>query len=54
MNQPRTITLAGTRIGWAEASPDSDLLPGIIVTTTNRLEPDQQERFPNAFLGQDP
>ena len=53
MNQPRTITILGTRIGWAEASPDSDLLPGIIVTTTNRLEPDQPEGFANALLGQD-
>ena len=54
MNQPRTMTISGTRIGWAEASPDSDLPHGIIVTTTNRLEPDQQERFPSALLGQDP
>ena len=54
MNQPRTITLSGTRIGWAEASPDSDLLPGIVVATTYTPEPDQPERFPNALLGQDP
>lgn len=53
MNQPRTITLSGTRIGWAEASPDSDLLPGIIVATMHRQEPDQQEKFLNALLGQD-
>ena len=53
MNQLRTITLLGTRIGWSEASPDSDLLPGIIVATTHRQEPDQQERFPNALLVQD-
>lgn len=54
MNQSRTITLSGTRIGWVEASPDSDLLPGIIVATTHGQEPDQQERFANAFFGQDP
>ena len=53
MNQPHTITLSGTRIGWAEASPDSDLLPGIIVATAHGQEPDQQERFANAFFGQD-
>ena len=54
MNQPRTMTILGTRIGWAEASRDSDLLPGIIVTTMHRQEPDEQEQFPNAFWGQDP
>ena len=53
MNQLRTITLSGTRIGWAQASPDSDLLPGIIVATTHGQEPEQQERFANALLGQD-
>ena len=53
MNQTHTITFTGTRIGWAEASPDSDLLPGIIVTTTNRRVPDQPERFPNSLLGLD-
>lgn len=53
MNQPRTMTLSGTRIGWAEASRDSDLPPGIIVAATNRQEPEQQERFANALLGQD-
>lgn len=53
MNQPRTMVLSGTRIGWAEASPDSDLLPGILVATTNRQEPDQPEGLPDAFLGQD-
>ena len=54
MNQPRTMTLSGTRIGWAEASRDSDLLPGIIVATTHWQEPDQQEWFRTALLGQDP
>ncbi len=53
MNQTHTITITGTRIGWAEASPDSDLLPGIIVTTTNLRVADQPERFPNSLLGQD-
>ena len=53
MNQPRTMTLSGIRIGWAEASPDSDLPPGIIVTTTNRQELDQPKGFPNYLLGQD-
>ena len=53
MNWTHTITFTGTRIGWAEASADSDLLPGIIVTTTNRQAADQPERFPNSLLGQD-
>ena len=53
MNQTHTITFTGTRIGWAEASPDSDLLPGIIVATTNRHDADQPERFPNSLLGPD-
>ena len=53
MNRTHTITITGTRIGWAEASPDSDLPPGIIVTTTNRQLNDQPERFPNSLLGQD-
>ena len=52
MNQTHTITITGTRIGWAEASPDSELLPGIIVTT-NRQAADQPERFPNSLLGLD-
>ena len=52
MNQTHTIAFTGTRIGWAEASPDSDLLPGIIVTT-NRRVPDQPERFPDSLLGHD-
>ena len=54
MNRPHTMTILGTRIGWAEASRDSDLLPGIIVATTHWPEPDQQEWFPNAWWGQDP
>ena len=54
MNQIHTIAITGTRIGWVEASPDCDLLPGIIVTTTNRRAADQPERFPNSLLGQDP
>ena len=53
MNRTHTITFTGTRIGWAEASPDSDLPPCIIVTTTNRQLNDQPERFPNSLLGQD-
>lgn len=53
MNQTHAITITGTRIGWAEVSPDSELLPGIIVTTTNRQAADQPERFPNSLLGPD-
>ena len=53
MNQTHAITITGTRIGWVEASPDSKLPPGIIVTTTNRRAADQPERFPNSLLGQD-
>ena len=53
MNQAHAITITGTRIGWAEASPDSELLPGIIVTTTNRQAADQPERFPNSLLSLD-
>ena len=53
MNRTHTITFRGTRIGWAEASPDSDLLPGIIVTTTDRQVADQSERIPNSLLGLD-
>ena len=53
MNQPCTTTLFGTRIGWAEASPDSGLLPAIIVKT-NTPNPDQAEPFPNALFGQTP
>ncbi len=53
MNQRHTITITGTRIGWVEASPDSELLPGIIVTTRNRQTADQPERFPNPLLGLD-
>ena len=52
MNQTPTITITGTRVGWAEASPDSELMPGIIVTT-NRQAADQPERFPNSLLGLD-
>ena len=52
MNQTHTIAFTGTRIGWAEASPDSDLLSCIIVTT-NRQVADQPERFSNSLLGQD-
>ena len=52
MNRTHTITFTGTRIGWAEASPDSGLPPGIIVTTNRQLN-DQPERFPNSLLGQD-
>ena len=54
MNLPRTMTISGTRIGWVEASPDSALLPGIIVATTNRQEPSHPEQFPDFLLGQDP
>ncbi len=53
MNEADTITITGTRIGWAEASADSDLLAGIIVATTNRQVADQPERFPNSLLGLD-
>ncbi len=53
MNRTHTITFTGTRIGRAEASPDSDLPHGIIVTTTDRQVADQSERFPNSLLGQD-
>ena len=53
MNRTHTITIRGTRIGWAEASPDSDLPPGIIVTTTDRQVADQSGRFPDSLLGQD-
>ena len=53
MNQTHAITITGTRIGWVEASPDSKLLPGIIVTTRNRQTADQSERFPNSLLGLD-
>ncbi len=53
MNQTHVITITGTRIGWAEVSPDSELLPGIIVTTTNRQTADQPERFSNSLLGLD-
>ena len=53
MNRTHTITITGTRIGWAEASPDSELLPGIIVTTKNWQVSDQPERFPNSLLSQD-
>ena len=54
MNQTHAITITGTRIGWVETSPDSELLPGIIVTTTNPRAADQPERFPNSLLGRDP
>ena len=50
MNRAHTITITGTRIGWAEASPDSDLLPGIIVATKSREMAEQPERFPNSLL----
>ena len=53
MNRTHTITFTGARIGWAEASPDRDLPPGIIVATPNRQVADQPERFPNSLLGQD-
>ena len=53
MNRTHTITITGTRIGWAEASPDSDLPPGIIVTTTDRQVADQSERFTDSLLGHD-
>ena len=53
MNLTHTITIRGTRIGWAEASPDSDLPPGIIVTTTDRQVADQSERFTDSLLGHD-
>ena len=53
MNRTHAIAITGTRIGWAEASPDSDLPPGIIVTTTDRQVADQSERFTNSLLGHD-
>ena len=53
MNRTHTITITGTRIGWADASPDSGLPPGIIVTTTNWLVAAQPDRFPNSLLGLD-
>ena len=53
MNRTHTITFRGTRIGWVEASLDSDLPPGIIVATPNRQVSDQPERFPNSLLGPD-
>ena len=53
MNRTHAIAITGTRIGWAEASPDSDLPPGIIVTTTDPQVADQSERFTNSLLGHD-
>ena len=52
MSQTHVITITGTRIGWADASPESELLPGIIVTTKNWQVADQPERFSNSLLGQ--